>query len=69
MTEVSDDEDEDVPKSEYSAHYYVHNDSPLSLYPSFAATSQTLQFELEKIHIIHNFPDLLALLSNLKLFR
>ena len=68
MTDLSGDEDEDVPKSEYSARYHLYTHPVHSLHPSFAATSQTLQFGLEKIHIIQNFPNLLALLSNLKLF-
>ena len=69
MVDLSDDEDEDVPKSEYPARYHLHTHPVHSLHPSFAATSQTLQFVVEKIHIIQNFPNLLALLSNLKLFR
>ena len=66
---LSDDEDEDVPKSEYSAHYYVHMHSPSPLHPSFAATSLIGHFGVEKIHIIQNFPNLLALLTNLDDFR
>lgn len=62
---LSDDEDEDVSKSEYHATYHAHNASPSPLHPSFAAISQTLQFGLEKIHIIQNFPNLLGLLTNL----
>ena len=69
MTEVSDDEDHNMLKSEYHATYHVHNDFPSPLHPFSSTTSQTLQFGLEKIHIIQNFPNLLALLSNLKLFR
>ena len=62
---LPDDEDHNMPKSEYHATYHAHNASPSPLHPSFAATSQTLQFGLEKIQIIQNFPNLLALLSNL----
>lgn len=65
MTDLSDDEDHNLLKSEYSADYYLHTHPVHSLRPSFAATSQTLQFGLEKIHIVQNFPNLLALLTNL----
>ena len=65
MVDLSDDEDQHRLKSWYYATYHAHNASPSPLHPSFAATSQTLQFGLEKIHIIQNFPNLLALLSNL----
>ena len=66
---LSDDENEDVPKSEYSARYHMHNDSPPSFRPSFAATSLTGHFGTEIFRIIQNFPNLLALLSNLDDFR
>lgn len=65
MTDLSDDEDHNLLKSEYSARYHMHSDSPPPLHPSFAATSLTLQFTVEKIRIIQNFPNLLALLTNL----
>lgn len=69
MTEVSDDEDHNLLKSEYSADYYLHTHPVHSLHPSFAATSQTLQFTVEKIRIIQNFPNLLGLLTNLDDFQ
>lgn len=69
MTEVSDDEDQHLLKSEYPARYHMHNDSPPPLHPSFAATSLIGHFGVENFRIIQNFPNLLALLSNLKLFR
>lgn len=69
MVDLSGDEDEDVPKSEYPADYYLHTHPVHSLHPSFAATSQTLQFTVEKIRIIQNFPNLLGLLTNLDDFQ
>lgn len=66
---LSDDENEDVSKSEYYADYYLHTHPVHLLRPSFAAISQTLQFMVDKIHIVQNFPDLLALLTNLDDFR
>lgn len=65
MTDLSDDEDQHLLKSEYHADYYLHTHPVHLLHPSFAATSQTLQFMVDKIHIVQNFPDLLALLTNL----
>lgn len=65
MTDLSDDEDHNLLKSEYYADYYLHTHPVHLLRPSFAATSQTLQFMVDKIQIIQNFPDLLALLTNL----
>lgn len=69
MTDLSDDEDQHLLKSEYPARYHLHTHPVHLLHPSLAATSQTLQFVVEKIRIIQNFPNLVALLSNLKLFR
>ena len=54
-----------MPKSEYSARYHMHNDSPSPLHPFSSTTSQILQFGLKNFRIIQNFPNLLALLSNL----
>lgn len=69
MTDLSDDEDEDVSKSEYPARYHMHNDSPPPLHPSFAATSLIGHFLAKIFRIVQNFPDLLALLTNLDDFR
>ena len=65
---LSDDEDEDVSKSEYYAHYYVHMHSPSSLHLFSSTTSLIGHFGVEIFRIIQNFPNLVALLSNLKLF-
>ena len=69
MTDLSDDEDQHLLKSEYYADYYLHTHPVHLLRPSFAATSLTLQFMVDKIHIVQNFPDLLALLTNLDDFQ
>lgn len=69
MTDLSDDEDQHLLKSEYPARYYLHTHPVHSLHPSFAVTSLTLQFTVEKIRIIQNFPNLVALLTNLDDFR
>ena len=62
---LPDDEDHNMLKSEYPARYHLYTHPVHSLHPSFAATSQTLQFGLKNFRIIQNFPNLLALLSNL----
>ena len=69
MTEVSDDENEDVPKSEYCADYHLHTHPVHSFGPLSSTTSLIGRFGVEIFRIIQNFPNLLALLSNLKLFR
>ena len=69
MTDLSDDEDHNLLKSEYPARYHLYTHPVHLLHPSFAATSQTLQFMVDKIHIVQNFPNLLALLTNLDDFR
>lgn len=62
---LSDDATHNLLKSWYYADYYLHT-HPVHLFrPSFAATSQTLQFMVDKIHIVQNFPNLVALLTNL----
>lgn len=69
MVDLSGDEDEDVPKSEYPADYYLHTHPVHSLHPSFAVTSLIGLFGVEIFRIIQNFPNLVALLSNLDDFR
>ena len=69
MTDLSDDEDQHLLKSEYHADYYLHTHPVHLLHPSFAATSLIGHFLVKIFRIVQNFPDLLALLTNLDDFQ